>query len=147
MGYVKKSRLKTANGNAKTAYNAVAEYTAEQETKGTPVDWSTYTSSIVVKTGNKPSDTTKCEYLVFKALSTNGDEAGQAIWKGATLNGDSDAFFVQWRKTSDDKMIGQYPDAVSNVDTAEGMTWGQVQTIRTQEDLSWEVIMKGPGIS
>ena len=30
MGYVKKSRLKTANGNAKTAYNAIAEYLAEE---------------------------------------------------------------------------------------------------------------------
>lgn len=127
MGYVKKSRLKTANGNAKTAYNAVAEYTAEQETKGTPVDWSTYNSSIVVKQANKPTDTKSCEYLVFKALSTNGDEAGQATWKGVTLNGDSDAFFVQWRKTSDDKMIGQYPDAVANVDTAQSMTWGTYQ--------------------
>ena len=28
--YVKKARLKTANGNAKTAYNAVAEYVADE---------------------------------------------------------------------------------------------------------------------
>ena len=34
MGYVKKSRLKTANGNAKTAYNAVSEYLADLETQG-----------------------------------------------------------------------------------------------------------------
>ena len=34
MGYVKKSRLKTANGNAKTAYNTIAEYVADKETEG-----------------------------------------------------------------------------------------------------------------
>ena len=34
LNYVRKSRLKSANTNAKTAYNAVAEFLAEQESKG-----------------------------------------------------------------------------------------------------------------
>ena len=34
--YVRKARLKTANGNAKTAYNALAEFAADAQIKGTP---------------------------------------------------------------------------------------------------------------
>lgn len=38
MDYVKKSRLQTANSNAKTAYTAACTYIAEQETMGNGVD-------------------------------------------------------------------------------------------------------------
>lgn len=118
MSYVKKSRLKTANANAKTAYNAIATFAADEEIAGrqyTP-GGATLNCSTSATSGEQK--------VVYDALSENGSEAGQAIVFQHTLNGNTDAFVVQWRKTSSDKMIGQYPDAVSDVDKAEGGTWG-----------------------
>lgn len=125
MGYVKKSRLKTANGNAKTAYNAVAEWTAEQETQGKPAKWVDDTSldQQIVCTGTAPTDTAKLDYLVYKALASNGNEAGIAYVGGATINGEK-TFFCHWTKTTDDNIFGQYPEAIKKVDdlSAEGGT-------------------------
>ncbi|WP_051541091.1 prepilin-type N-terminal cleavage/methylation domain-containing protein [Ruminococcus albus] len=119
MGYVKKSRLKTANGNAKTAYNAVAEYAADQETQGTPVDWSKDGGTFDAKT-----DGTGIQHEIYKALASNGNEAGEAVVGGETINGE-DTFFVQWHKTSTDDVFGQYPEAIKDVDTAEEGTFGK----------------------
>ena len=122
MGYVKKSRLKTANCNAKTAYNAVAEFAADQETKGTPVNWSTVAGTYNA-TDNKvtiTSTSTQQDLLknvIIGCLSDNGNEAGQAYVGKAIINGNNNAFYVQWRKTASDTIIGQYPEAVPDVDS------------------------------
>lgn len=129
MGYVKKSRLKTANGNAKTAYNAIAEIDASMETQGTPIDWSKFTAIVDY---DCKSDTTatsasaaadQIKHELYKALSTNGNEAGCATVFGATINSAS-TFVVQWRKTSTDDIFGQYPDAVKSLDDLTGKTVG-----------------------
>lgn len=113
LNYVKKSRLKTANSNAKTAYNAVAEYVADGETKGQDLTTTlgdftgTYTLATTLKTSSKDGDK-----LVADVLLSNGDESGGvAVFKGTLKNGE-ETFIVQWAKTANDEMIGQYPDAV-----------------------------------
>lgn len=118
MGYVKKSRLKTANGNAKTAYNAVAEYAADQETKGTPVTWSSEAGTYDCKT-----DASGVQHVLYSALADNGNEAGEAYVGDATINS-KDTFFVHWRKTSSDTIVGQYPEATADVDSCPTFgTW------------------------
>lgn len=120
MGYVKKSRLKTANGNAKTAYNALAEYATDQETKGTP--WTPGGTSYDAKADGAAGTP---DHVIYTALSDNGNEAGIVYCGTATLgNGKTDAMFVQWIKASSDTMVGQYPDAVADVDTAEAASFG-----------------------
>lgn len=123
MGYVKKSRLKTANDNAKTAYTAVTAWAAEKETAGTPVVWADVTDTYNAKsaTGTKDTDLAK---VIYDALADNGSEAGQVYVGSTTINGKADVAFVQWRKTDSDKTIGQSPDQIADVDTAEGATWG-----------------------
>ena len=118
MGYVKKSRLKTANGNAKTAYNAVAEYAADQETQGTPVTW---TAANYDATTDDTADAIHHE--IYKALASNGNEAGEAHVGPAKINNE-DTFFVQWHKTSKDDVFGQYPEAVKSVDDASNDGFG-----------------------
>ena len=118
MGYVKKSRLKTANGNAKTAYNAVAEWAADQETKGTPVTW-----SAVAGTYDCKSDVSGVQHVLYSALADNGNEAGEAYVGDANINS-KDTFFVHWRKTSSDTITGQYPEATADVDSCPTFgTW------------------------
>lgn len=121
MGYVKKSRLKTANSNAKTAYNSVATFVADQETKGTPVTFSSLTKHKIDCVNGKASagDGEKKETVedklakvVKNALSDNGNNAGEAYVGGHEINGNKNAFFVQWHKGADDATIGQYPNPV-----------------------------------
>lgn len=122
MGYVKKSRLKTANSNAKTAYNAVATWAADEETKGTPVTWSAVadTYDATKSSGGTNGDLNK---VIYDALAENGNEAGQAYVGDATINSKS-TFFVHWRKTSSDTVVGQYPEATADVDSCPTFgTW------------------------
>lgn len=115
LNYVKKSRLKTANSNAKTAYNAVAEYLADKETQGvarTTALGHFGSAFIDCKTAiSSPSDDAeKAKKVVVDALIENGNEAGGVVIGSASING-ADSFYVHWAKTTTDEMVGQYPDA------------------------------------
>lgn len=139
MGYVKKSRLKTANSNAKTAYNSIAGWVADMETKGTPVTWGTTEVKIDCKTGTATAGTTTTTTglkddekkalgsLVQKCLADNGENAGEALVCGQYINGNSNAFFVQWHKGSSDTTIGQYPNPIDDdqLDKMKTSNFGQ----------------------
>lgn len=107
MGYVKKSRLKTANGNAKTAYNAVAEYLADQETQGLLSSAST----------DAAKDSAEAE------LSTNGSGSGEVGVSFGSLTDANPTFTVQWRRAASDEIIGQYPDPAQSVEDAQALSW------------------------
>ena len=121
LNYVKKSRLKTANSNAKTAYNAVAEMLADAETQGygrndvltgTTASTSSYKYAIKAnKVVVAKSASTDGEKKIASVLVENGDEAGCFKVSKATINGEN-SFVVFWAKTKNDEMVGQYPDAV-----------------------------------
>jgi type IV pilus assembly protein PilA len=108
LNYVKKSRLKTANSNAKTAYNAVAEYMADQETKG--ISRATALGSFSGIISCSQSSSAEGVKVVVDALIENGNEAGYVFVGAAKING-TDSFFVHWAKTPTDEMVGQYPEA------------------------------------
>ena len=110
MGYVKKSRLKTANGNAKTAYNAIAEYLAEEETQGNLTN----------------VDNDSCVSAATSALAANGGDAGVvATDADGVASNVNFVWHTQWIKTNGDEIVGQYPDAPANVAASEAMTFGQ----------------------
>lgn len=118
LNYVKKSRLKTANSNAKTAYNAVAEYVADKETQGQAV------SATIAEFNTTINCTTPASYtdgmkLVADALAENGDEAGYVYVNTATINGTS-SYYVHWAKKDADEMVGQYPEAITWENWKEG---------------------------
>lgn len=131
MGYVKKSRLKTANSNAKSAYNAIATFVADQETKGEPVEFTgTGTNVLTAQSydckapaGTGTALTDKVQKICYDTLSENGKEAGFAYVGPATINGKA-TFFVQWVKTTNDDMVGQYPNAIADVDAAQSAKFG-----------------------
>lgn len=120
LNYVKKSRLKSANTNAKTAYNAVAGFIADKETNG--ISKSTaigYYGSTVIDCTVSPSGTgnsADAQRVVFHVLAENGVQAGKVWVDGETING-ADTFYVQWSGDSDPTVsgavFGQYPDAVT----------------------------------
>ena len=127
MGYVKKARLKTANGNAKTAYNAAAEALADAETQGVQLDTLTTATDTGVITGSiTVPDTIDEDYIkavMNNALASNGGDAGEAVAFGDTTA--SGVWHAQWRKTGSDKIVGMYPDAPTKVDKCPA--WGDTQ--------------------
>ena len=115
LNYVKKSRLKTANSNAKTAYNAVSEYVADKETQGVNKSdaigyFGTGTINCTTAISSASTDADKAKKVVVDALIENGNEAGVVVVGSATING-SDSFYVHWAKNAGDEMVGQYPEA------------------------------------
>lgn len=126
LNYVKKSRLKTANSNAKTAYNAAAELLADAETQGfakgdvitgaggtlvTKDDFKivhnqTYDAKTATSIGDKGAQ------KVANVLAENGAESGVFKVCNQTING-QESFVVFWAKTLDDEMVGLYPDAIT----------------------------------
>ncbi len=140
LNYVKKSRLKTANSNAKTAYNAVAEMLADAETQGygrndvltSEAAASTTSSYKYAIKANKvvvaKSASTDGEKKIASVLVENGDEAGCFKVSKATINGEN-SFVVFWAKTENDEMVGQYPDAVQWDDWKAASTKTKIASI------------------
>ncbi len=99
-GYVRKSKLQSANANAKTAYEAVATYITDKITAGDTVT----TGGTTVDATQDGSD---LQHTVYLALKDNGSGAGEVFVDIATdmsLNG------VQWHASSTDTLVGQYPN-------------------------------------
>ena len=124
MGYVKKTKLKTANANAKTTYNAVAEAVAECEVQGFSIDWRVPFGRRWNCDADLPAVSLNADgsnyrdviiYEVTNTLKTNGIEAGEVAVNGENING-TWTFFAHWRKTPDDDIFGQYPQPLRSVD-------------------------------
>lgn len=109
MGYVKKSRLKKANSNAKLVFNTAASECTEQETLGQPVAAKKYNNG----------DGTNLGDAVDKALQNNGGSVGE--W-GCEINDEGNVINAQWRESSTDTTVGQWPDP-SN-DPSSLISWG-----------------------
>lgn len=132
--YDKKSRLKTANSNSKTAYVALAENLADAETCGYPMD-SVFSGSCDESwqvTPDKVYDASDPESIseggakkIAQALCDNGDDAGYFIVLRVQLNG-SDGFAVQWTSDPSGDLFGQYPNAImSEAYDGGGLTFGE----------------------
>lgn len=130
MGYVKKSRLKTANGNAKTAYNTAAGALADLETSGIQVsslgesiDCTSGTTSVPDIDSVSAGDASAyVDAVVKNALGANGADGGIAYLGGNTTS--NGVWGAQWIRKSGDKIVGQYPEAPTTVEKAESMSFG-----------------------
>lgn len=141
LNYVKKSRLKTANSNAKTAYNAVAENVADAETNGyalsavltADTDAAKWKITAGTVYDAKTTQTDSGAEKIAAALRENGDEAGCFKVAKATISGQA-SYVVLWSKNTSDEMVGRYPDAVS---------WDSWKSETSHETISNFTITKG----
>ena len=123
MNYVKKSKLKTANSNAKLVFTTVNTAAADMLVGGTSVTGSASQSSAVqVKSLQKASPTTAVDKLanaVYNALKDNGDGAGYCLYM---INDDGSVKFAQWcdveAKGATKGVLGQYPNPCKDADNA-----------------------------
>lgn len=105
--------IKTANGNAKSAYNIVAEYCADQQIKGISLN----------ETMNEISgkyDLSRTDYTGFGGdlctyMRDNGVEEGYVYVMKTDID-DYNSFATQWSPTGESGyeggVIGQYPDPI-----------------------------------
>lgn len=123
MNYVKKSKLKTANSNAKLVFTTVNNEAADMLVEGTSVTGSASQSSAVqVKNLQKASPTTAADKLanaVYNALKDNGDGAGYCLY---IVNADGSVNFAQWCDVNSSStakgVLGQYPNPCKDADKA-----------------------------
>lgn len=125
MNYVKKSKLKTANSNAKLVFTTVNNEAADMLVEGTSVT-SDASMKVTSSKGNKikenfggTDDTAKAKLAsaVWNALKDNGDGAGYCVY---VLGDDGSVKFAQWSDVENPTggVLGQYPDPCSKPDNA-----------------------------
>lgn len=122
MNYVKKSKLKTANSNAKLVFTTVNNEAADMLVEGTSVtDSASQSDAVEVKSlQNTNTDAkSKLANAVYNALKDNGDGAGYCLY---IVNADGSVNFAQWcdvNSSSTEKgVLGQYPNPCKDADKA-----------------------------
>lgn len=125
MNYVKKSKLKTANSNAKLVFTTVNNEAADMLVEGTSVTAGASMKPASSK-GNKIKENfggtdgtakAKLASAVWNALKDNGDGAGYCVY---VLGDDGNVTFAQWSDVENPTggVLGQYPDPCSKPDNA-----------------------------
>lgn len=125
MNYVKKSRLKTANSNAKLIYTSASNASAMAIADGeTPEAFFTKwpVSELKTRVKGEGFSTIVC-HAVADALKDNGDNSGACALQ---VSGDGSIYFAQWatRNSSAKQIVGQYPDPPKDVETSESIKFG-----------------------
>lgn len=122
MNYVKKSKLKTANSNAKLVFTTVNNEAADMLVEGTSVTGSASQSGAVEVKSLQNTNTdakSKLANAVYNALKDNGDGAGYCLY---IVNADGSVNFAQWcdvESTSGSTgVLGQYPNPCKDADKA-----------------------------
>lgn len=116
MNYVKKSKLKTANSNAKLVFTTVNNEASDLIVDGNE---SKITAQDVVAVSGLSTDTTNdpLQAAVNKALKDNGKNAGYVFWEidSTTKN----VTLAQWSSAdgSTSTIVGQWPNPTSDYDT------------------------------
>lgn len=123
MNYVKKSKLKTANSNAKLVFTTVNNEAADMLVEGTSVTGSASQSRAVEVKSLQNTNTdaeSKLANAVYNALKDNGDGAGYCLY---IVNADGSVNFAQWcdvnsSSTAKEGVLGQYPNPCKDADKA-----------------------------
>lgn len=122
MNYVKKSKLKTANSNAKLVFTTVNNEAADLLVNGETVgsgDGQTKAVNIKTDLGSLTGTTTadKLGKAVYEALKDNGDGAGHCVYSIGTSG---NVEYAQWSDVPEPTsgVLGQYPDPCKDADKA-----------------------------
>lgn len=122
MNYVKKSKLKTANSNAKLVFTTVNNEAADMLVEGTSVTGSASQSGAVEVKSLQNTNTdakSKLANAVYNALKDNGDGAGYCLY---IVNADGSVNFAQWCDVNPSStakgVLGQYPNPCKDADKA-----------------------------
>ena len=119
MGYVKKSKLKSANSNAKLVFTTVSGCCADLVSDGNMTDITTGATGPVLVSALSSSN--KLQKAVADAMSDNGDSSGAVWWNiGAT---DYKPKCAQWADNAGSalQLVGQYPNPETDPDSTHAI--------------------------
>ena len=130
IGYVGKSKLSTANANAKLAYTNAATYCTQCEVKGEPVSDTTYSGDLTsVVTAYSEDGTHMVEALCnlmggnvnsgFAAVKIEGSAPKAACWG---KNNDKDVYIGGYPNEADAKTTAGVADKISKAESTT--SWG-----------------------
>lgn len=108
IGYVGKSKLSTANSNAKLAFTNTATYCTDCEVAGSPVTGQTY-ASMDLTGGQAGASYEKDGSHLTEALQSLMGGNGNAGIATVVVNTAGAPERSAWAKTSADKYVGGYP--------------------------------------
>lgn len=113
MGYVKKARLKQVNGNAKVAYNVVVAVQGDCMMAGTSFE--DIVDREIDCRGECPDPSNEHVKNVYDYIRNNGSSSGIMYIGRRTGGTDNDELFVHWIATPGDQIVGQFPEAATEV--------------------------------
>lgn len=122
MNYVKKSKLKSANSNAKLVFTTVNNQAADLVVEGTVVNDSNSVTNAAISGWSSESDALK--KAVYDALKDNGDGAGACAY---SIDTSGNVEWAQWANTVNGApptgavMLGQYPDPETDPDATHAI--------------------------
>ena len=124
IGYVGKSKLSTANSNAKLAFTNTATYCTDCEVAGAPVGGNTY-ASMDLTAGTAGMAYDKDGAHLTEALQSLMGGNGNAGIATVVVNSAGAPEKSAWAKTAADKYVGGYPqEATIKTDgTGTGSDW------------------------
>lgn len=120
MNYVKKSKLKTANSNAKLIFTTVNNEAADMLVNGDTVGSTDGIGPVKVAANMKGAATgakAKLADAVWDALKDNGNGAGYCLY---VIGSSGDVTLAQWSDVQDPSkgVLGQYPNPCTDADKA-----------------------------
>ena len=130
MNYVKKSRMRTANSNAKLVFESINNMASDKVADGDAVTAITGTA-VQVSSYKGSSDVLKA--AVWDALKDNGENGAGYVSLSYDPNKKDAENWVQWQtnKETADQITGQWPNAPKDVDAAEKITFGSYSKPKT----------------
>lgn len=123
MNYVKKSRLRTANSNAKLAYTTVNAQVSDLMADGKKVaDYDE--AGEEVATYSSAGSTDEIKKAIYEGLKDNESKAGHIAGSFHPYD-NSHANWMQWSASGvADDITGQWPNPASSVEKAESLQFG-----------------------
>ena len=117
MGYIAKSKLTTANGNAKLVYEYTAQYCTESEVAGKPCNQQSLKIDLCNTTPGAvyQKDGQHLAEALQSMMGTTGDGGGYCY---TSTNGSGIAEDSKWAKNSTELYVGHYPGEYSEKQTA-----------------------------
>ena len=125
MNYVKKSRMRTANSNAKLVFESINNMASDKVADGDKVSKITAATATAVSTYKSSTDV--LEKAVWEALKDNGENGAGYVSLSYDPNSKTAENWVQWQTNdaADDQITGQWPNAPKDVEAAEKLTFGK----------------------
>ncbi|MBR6045495.1 MAG: prepilin-type N-terminal cleavage/methylation domain-containing protein [Ruminococcus sp.] len=118
MGYVKKSKLKSANSNAKLVFTTVNGAIADVTADGgiAKIKDGTYGPAAPSAVTEPTGATGELKNAVIKAMEDNGSGSGIVWWQVASKKVKCAQWADKGTTATDDTMVGQYPEPETDPD-------------------------------